>query len=68
MRIEYREADLAHVLRFWSDKYQYPDGRRVTCGDAFVDTGKGRVIFKLYVEGPEPFDLYVEESKKRKTP
>ena len=60
MRIDYREADLADVLRFWSDKYQYPDGRKVTCGDTLVDTAKGRVIFKLYVEEPE--------SKKRKTP
>lgn len=50
MDIRYAEASLEAVMQFYADAYTMLPGQRLAKADSFVDTAKGRVVFKLYVE------------------
>ena len=47
MIIKYHEVSLQRVVEHWAKDYQ---GNGVVFSDAFVDVGKGVVVFKLYVD------------------
>ena len=55
LEIKYQEVALSDVLDFFAKSFQLTDGSTVESHDAFVDVGKGKVIFKLYVRSvPRP--------------
>lgn len=49
--IEYVEADLQQVLQYFVNAYKLQEGKIIS-HQAFVDTSKGKVVFRLFVEKP----------------
>lgn len=53
MEIEYLIEDLDGVLKFFADEYKVGDGKEVSGFEYFVDCGKKKVVFKLYIKKKE---------------
>jgi hypothetical protein len=49
METEYKEVTLFEVLKYFADGFVHHGGKQITYRDAFVDTGKGIVVFKLSI-------------------
>lgn len=50
MEIRYQEVKLAEVLKFFADAFRKPKDGKIASVEPFVDTGKGVVVFKLFVD------------------
>jgi hypothetical protein len=50
VRIQYQEAELSDVVRYYVEGLKPVDGERITSHDYFVDPSRGKVILRLYVE------------------
>lgn len=48
------DVPLDDVLEFFASKYEFADGAKLDRMEAFADTGKGRVAFKLTVTKDAP--------------
>lgn len=48
LSVEYAEVALDQVLQYFVNGYKLQEGE-ITNHDAFIDTAKGKVIFRLYV-------------------
>jgi hypothetical protein len=46
----WRDVPLAEVLAYFAEGFEPQDGSKVIEHEAFVDTAKGRVVFKLRTE------------------
>lgn len=53
LRTEYVEVDLAAVLGFFADAYEFKEGTELFKAESFIDPVKGKVIFKLVLEEPK---------------
>lgn len=49
-RIEWQEARLDSVVRFYSDGFRFGDGERPLLVEYFLDPQRGKVVFKIIVE------------------
>lgn len=61
MKIEYQEADLDTVLRYYAKGYRLPKDGALYQFEAMVDTGKRKVVFKLYIEEKEKLPVPFNE-------
>jgi hypothetical protein len=52
-KIEWTDVALADVLLHFAEGYEFKDGTKLVRHEAFVDTNKGRVVFKLTTQPPE---------------
>jgi hypothetical protein len=52
-KIEWTDVTLDDVLHHFAKDFTFKDGAKLVRHEAFVDTGKGRVVFKLTSQPPE---------------
>jgi hypothetical protein len=52
MKIKYTEADLDDVTRYFAENYTFTNGELLVSYEAFVDTAKHKVVFKLTTTDP----------------
>lgn len=55
MEEKYAEESLYEVMKFWADAYIYPK-QKISKFEYFIDTRKGKVIFKFNLENIESGD------------
>lgn len=53
LKIEWTDVALDDVVRHFIDGFTFKDGAVLVRHEAFVDTVKGRVVFKLTTQPPE---------------
>ena len=51
MKIEYSEIDIDTVMEYFKKDFKDQKGNIISRVDWFYDSNKGKVIFKLYIEG-----------------
>lgn len=52
-KIEWQDVALDDVLRYFAEGFKLNDGAKIVRQEYFVDTAKGRVVFKLTTQPPE---------------
>lgn len=52
MEYRYQQENLDEVLRFYVSKFRPKNGEKIRHSEAFLDTNKGKVVFKLLLETP----------------
>lgn len=53
LTVNYQEIPLAKVFESFAKGFVPPEGKKVNRYETFVDTDKGVVLFKLYIEEPD---------------
>ena len=53
LKTEWTDVALADVIRHFANGFEFKDGATLVRHEAFVDTTKGRVVFKLTTQAPE---------------
>lgn len=54
VEFQWQEVDLSDVLKFYSDYFKPKGSEKITRAEAFTDTVKGKVIWRLTVEKEVP--------------
>ena len=60
-KIEYVEASLDEVVRFFTNNFKSLEPASLQCLDVYVDAGKGKVIFKML---STPIDVPMQKEGK----
>ncbi len=50
IQISYVEVDLKEVLNHYIKGYTFTNGNQIIDSESFIDTTKGKVVFKLFIE------------------
>ena len=52
MSIKWQAENLETVIRYFIDSYKPKHGEKIVNAEWFIDTAKGKVVFRLYVDEP----------------
>jgi hypothetical protein len=54
IQTHFLEYSLTKVMQYFIDGFEPKEGERIMSTEWFVDTAKGRVIFRVMTEAPPP--------------